>query len=85
VQECDDFRPNVGGRSFPDSNVRQVDDSRERSRVFAHGSLDALWFGYGRRPNWINAMNQALWRNLERVGEQFEKRPPPVFRKAIGG
>src|SRR5258708_5454772 len=32
------------GRTLPDSNVCQVGDSRQRSRIFADGSLDVIWF-----------------------------------------
>ena len=31
------------------------------------------------RTSWIVRMERALWKQLERVGEQWEKRPPPGF------
>ncbi len=31
------------------------------------------------RPNWIMRVMRAWEKNLERVGEQLEKRPPPGF------
>ena len=31
------------------------------------------------RPGWIVRMDQAFWKVLERIGEPWEKRPPPGF------
>ena len=31
------------------------------------------------RPNWIMRVTQAWQKDLERTGEQLEKRPPPGF------
>ena len=49
-QEPDDLHLDLVGRSFPDSNVRQVGDSRERSPLFSHDPLDAFRFDHGGAP-----------------------------------
>jgi hypothetical protein len=45
-----DFCPDVTGRSFPGSQVPQMGDSRERTRLFAFSSVDAIWFDNGSAP-----------------------------------
>ena len=49
-QESNDLRLDLVWRSFPDSKVRQVGDSREHSPLFAHNPLDALRFDHRSAP-----------------------------------
>ena len=81
------------GRTFPDSNVRQVGDSRERSRVFALGSLDALRFDRGSAPELDSGHDASVRQNIRRrrLSDQVksgqwwsgQNRPTDVARDVI--
>ena len=59
-QKYGDFCPDVAGRSIPLPNVRQVGDSRERSRVLVDGSMDVIWFDDSSAPELDSARDASV-------------------------
>ena len=65
-QECGDFCPDVAGRIFPDSNVLQVGDSLDRTRLFAFGSVAAFWFDNGGALELDSACDASVRQSIRR-------------------
>ena len=54
------------GRTLPDSDVRQVGDSRQRSGIFADGSLDAIWFDNSSVPELDSGHDASVRQSIRR-------------------